>query len=158
MKTLFSAIWTGLLVTASFAAIASTPLGTRLDLKNAFDVQRGAILAALADGETYAEIKTEDRRKVGVALDRIAEVLAGRPSAASLSEAEKVAVFNEQEVVNTILTRARADSRMVCTREKTVGSHRTTNVCYTVAERRRMREQTQNALIDNRRVQLPASN
>ena len=112
----------------------------------------------LPAGFSLAEIKAEDGREVRASLDRIAGLLDGRPTVASLSEAEKVKVFNEQEVVNTILTRARADSRVVCTRERRVGSHRTTSVCYTVAERRRMHDQTQNALIDNRRVQLPASN
>ena len=157
MKKLHAVLFAGLLAALATPAFAAGS-DTQLDLTAAFDAQRSVILAALQDGKTYAEIKAEDGREVRASLDRIAGLLDGRPTVASLSEAEKVKVFNEQEVVNTILTRARADSRVVCTRERRVGSHRTTSVCYTVAERRRMHDQTQNALIDNRRVQLPASN
>ena len=158
MKKFHAALCAGLLAALATTAAASNGVDAQLDLRTSFAAQRTAILAALQDGKTYTEIKAEDGRQVRASLDRIAGLLDGRPSVESLSEAEKVKVFNEQEVVNTILTRARADSRVVCTRERRVGSHRTTSVCYTVAERRRMHDQTQNALIDNRRVQLPASN
>ena len=158
MNKFQAALCAGVLAAVATTAGAATRPDAQLDLRAAFDAQRSVILAALQDGETYAEIKAEDGRQVRSSLDRIAELLAGRPTVESLSEADKVKVFNEQEVVNTILTRARADSRMVCTRERRVGSHRTTSVCYTVAERRRMHDQTQNALIENRRVQLPPSN
>ena len=158
MKKFHAALCAGLLAALATTAAASDGVDAQLDLRTSFAAQRSAILAALQDGKTYSEIKAEDGRQVRASLDRIAGLLDGRPSVESLSEAEKVKVFNEQEVVNTILTRARADSRVVCTRERRVGSHRTSSVCYTVAERRRMHDQTQNALIDNRRVQLPASN
>ena len=69
-----------------------------------------------------------------------------------LPERTRLEVFNEQELVNTLLTEAREDSRQVCTREKKVGSHRTTTMCKTVAERRRDMEQSQGALRTNMRV------
>lgn len=158
MKKFQAMLCVVLLGALASTAAASSNADSKLDLRIAFDGQRNLILSALQDGETYSEIKPEDKRQVRASLDRIADLLAGSATADSLSEADKVKVFNEQELVNTILTRARADSRVVCTRERRVGSHRTTNVCYTVAERRRMHEETHNALIDNRRVQLPASN
>ena len=47
---------------------------------------------------------------------------------------------------------------MVCTREKKVGSHRATNNCMTVGQRRRAREQSQDALLNNSGYKAPLSN
>ena len=129
-----------------------------LDLSGSFQVQRDAIVAALGDGKTYSEISSGDRQKVTVALDRISSLLGGAGSVEQLSEAAKVEVFNQQELVNTVLTQAHEDSRLVCTREKKVGSHRTTNNCMTVAERRRAREESENALRNNSGYKLPQAN
>ena len=123
-----------------------------LDLSGSFEAQREAIVAALGDGKTYAEISAADRQKVTASLNRISSLLDGVQSVSQLPETTKVEVFNEQEQVNTLLTQAREDSRLVCTREKKVGSHRTTNTCKTVAERRRDQEESQNALRRNMRV------
>jgi len=123
-----------------------------LDLSNSFEAQRDAIMGALGDGKTYSEISPDDRQKVTSSLNRISGLLGGAESVNQLSEQTKVEVFNEQEVINTLLTEAREDSRVVCTREKKVGSHRTTNTCKTVAERRRDMEESQGALRRNMRV------
>lgn len=59
---------------------------------------------------------------------------------AQLPSDDRVELFNHQEQINTILTGARADSRMVCTRTQVTGSHRKQQVCMTVADRERRRE------------------
>ncbi|MBS9727203.1 hypothetical protein, partial [Stutzerimonas stutzeri] len=56
------------------------------------------------------------------------------------------AVFIAQEVHNTILTRARADSRMVCRRERSTGSNMPQSVCMTVAQRRKAQEDSRKVL------------
>lgn len=110
-----------------------------------FVEQRAKIDAALADGETYAEISAGDRAEVVAALDRMEALLSGRPVSA-LSEAEKVGLMNDQSLVNTRLTKAGDDSRMVCRREQVAGSRLQRSQCLTVAQRRRMREQSQDAI------------
>lgn len=110
-----------------------------------FAEQRQKVDAALADGETYVEISAADRAEVVSALDRMEDLLGGRPVSA-LSEAEKVALMNDQSLVNTRLTQAAEDSRLVCRREAAVGSRLQRSQCLTVAQRRRQREQSQDAL------------
>jgi len=136
---------TALLAAAFAAAAADTKPALDLDAAD-FAQQRGKIQAALGDGETYAEIKPADRQRVSVALDRIQTHLDAAGSVSALSQADRVEVFNDQELVNNVLTQAAADSRLVCRRETPVGSHRAVNRCATVAERRRQAEDAQNAL------------
>src|SRR5690606_23510484 len=99
--------------------------------------QREAILKGML-GETYRELSAEDRRSVLDALERMETRLEGITSLEQLDKRMQTAVFNDQELINTLLTEAAEDSRLICKREKFVGSHRTTNVCVTVAERRRL--------------------
>lgn len=106
-----------------------------------FSDQREAIEKALADGKTYSEISPADREEVKSALSRMAVHLDGGRSVQDLPETSKVVVFNEQERINQILTQASEDSRVVCTRQTKVGTHRPVTQCLTVAERRRIREQ-----------------
>lgn len=114
-----------------------------------FAEQRAEIEADLADGKTYAEIKSADRARVREALDRISRELEGVDSIDALAEQSKVTIFNEQEVINTILTQARADSRLVCDHSRPTGSHRRQTKCQTVAERRRRMEADQDHLQRN---------
>ena len=57
-----------------------------------------------------------------------------------------LALVNEQNQINQILSQAAADSRLVCRREAQIGSLRTTTQCKTVAERRRDAQEAQEAL------------
>lgn len=114
-----------------------------------FAEQRAEIEEDLADGKTYAEINSRERAEVREALDRISRELEGVDSVAELAEPAKVTVFNEQERINTILTQAKADSRLVCDRSRPTGSHRKVTKCQTVAERRRRMNADQDHLQRN---------
>ena len=72
--------------------------------------------------------------------------LAEKGSVESMPEEMKLRLFNDQELVNAILTKGREDSRLLCTRETPVGSHRPTTHCQTVAERRRIQDRTQDTM------------
>ncbi|SDQ55580.1 hypothetical protein [Pseudoxanthomonas sp. CF125] len=147
-----------LLAMVSGPAFAATTRASVDVAEGAFAEQRKAIEADLADGETYSEISTEDRATVNQALDRIAGLFQTYGSVERLSWEDRTQMFNDQEQINNILTKAGEDSRLVCRREKKVGSHRVTTQCSTVANRRRAMEDSQNVLRDNRRIILPAGN
>ena len=145
MSRLHAAVLAAILAsTAVFPAAAATPA---LDAGVTFQVQRDAILKALEDGETYIEIRSADRDRVRELLGRIETLLAGKSRLDELSEDAKVQAFNDQQELNSLLTRAHTDSRMVCEREQKVGSHRRTTSCMTVAARRRARDAAQDAVM-----------
>lgn len=125
-----------------------------LVVTGAFAEQRQAIEKKLADGKTYSEISPNQRSLVRDALARITMVLDSAGGVDALSEVQKKDVFNDQETINNILTKAGEDSRLICDRVAPVGSHRKVTTCLTVAERRRARESSGGAL---RNVQRPAS-
>lgn len=105
-----------------------------------FSEQRAKVMADLADGETYSEISSENREKVVSALGRMQRMLDTHESPATLHPDQRAALMNEQELVNNILTKAGEQSRLVCRRERPVGTRLPTTVCRTVAEQRRQQE------------------
>lgn len=148
-----------LLPATAAASLGSGPQGFRpdkgLDLEAPFSEQRAAINKALGDGETYSEIQPDDVLAVQQALARMATLLGGAETADRLDPGTRVQLFNEQERVNSLLTKAHKDSRMVCRREKPTGSHRPTTLCLTVAERRRQREAANDFFRYNPRAEGP---
>lgn len=127
------------LLLAASATVMANQQQVELDEGN-FGKQRAEIEKDLADGKTYAEISSSDRTKVRESLARIGDRLQGVDSVDSLDMQTKVDLFNEQEKVNTILTQAAADSRMVCDRDMPTGSRMRKTTCQTVAERNRRAE------------------
>jgi len=96
--------------------------------------------------EQYNEIGPDDRLKVQAALNRIRARLAGQETVAQVNPQARTDIYNDQQLINTILTRAHADSRMVCRRERTVGSNMPQQVCMTVAQRREAMEASKEML------------
>jgi hypothetical protein len=148
-----SAIFLGLLF-ASGLAVANQQR-VAVDSGN-FTEQRRQIEADLST-EKYSEISREQRARVRDLLASIGARLDAVPNVDALSEIDKASLFNEQEEVNTILTRAAADSRVVCRHEQTTGTHRRTTNCQTLAERRRRREQSQQAIINSQHAPLQSN-
>ncbi|CTP87191.1 hypothetical protein KM547_14550 [Xanthomonas translucens pv. phlei] len=68
----------------------------------------------------------ENRSKVEAVLSRMATALNSHPDVDTLREEDKVVLFNDQETVNTLLSKASSDSRLICRREAVIGSLRTT--------------------------------
>ncbi|HDS1105159.1 TPA: hypothetical protein QDZ64_000757 [Stenotrophomonas maltophilia] len=102
--------------------------------------------------EDYSEIGLEDKSRVQQALNRIKVKMNGREKVDELAAQERTDVFNEQEIVNTIMSRAQADSRMICRRERLTGSNMPQSVCLTVAQRRKAQDDSRQALTDQQRL------
>ncbi|WP_367346830.1 hypothetical protein [Stenotrophomonas bentonitica] len=104
--------------------------------------------------DKYSELTLENKSAVQASLNQIRAQMGDHERIDQVAPQNKMAIFNEQEKVNTILTQGHADSRLVCRREKTVGSNFPTNNCMTVAERRRATENARNNMRDVNRSQL----
>ncbi len=131
-----------LLVSGSaFAAKNEVPLDLHQPTAKV-QAQIDKINADLAGGEVYSEISVDQRSQVREALVRVTSRIE-RNGPGTLPSQVEASTMNDQELINTILTQAREDSRLVCRREKTVGSHRVTSNCMTVAERRRAQDRSQ---------------
>lgn len=158
ITVLFKTLLLAVSLAAAPLALAAQPVAAQAPLAvdaNDFATQRAYIEKDLADGDTYSEISAADRREVRASLDRISSLLDGGKSPDALTDDQKVALYNAQESVNTILTQAGADSRKVCTRETPTGSNRRVTTCTTVAERERRRALDQEALGKSRRGLVP---
>ena|SRR5690606_3014173 len=142
---MYRAMMLAALALVAGGAIASDE-AARVDVGEGFAAQRAQILDELGDGETYSEITSKDRAEVQAALARITTALDNAGGVDRLTESGKVEVFNDQELVNNILTRAGDDSRLVCKRVRKTGSHMTSNQCMTVAARKRATEHAQETL------------
>jgi len=105
---------------------------------------------ALQQGD-YSEISAEDRSEVRQALARITQRMGDHQTVQALPPQVQNEIFNDQERVNTLLTRAHEDSRQVCTHQRTTGSNMPKSRCLTVAERRRIEEKGK-ALINDQRT------
>ena len=146
------------LLAVSTAAFAADKVPMREVQANGFDDQRAAIVAGFADEGAYSEIGTDEKAKVMGALDRMSTTLGSATSLDQLKPDARVALFNDQEIVNTILTRAQADSRITCKRDRTVSTRVKSSQCHTVAEwarraedARRLSERSHSTLQDRGR-------
>ena len=128
-------------------ALAASPLALGKNAPQAIELTPSQFAESRADiereiGKTkrYSELTRSQREEVSRALDRMESALAKAKSVEDLDAATKTQLFNDQELVNNVLTKAFDDSRLICKREKRVGSHRISNTCITVGERRRQRD------------------
>jgi len=153
MKRLFSWVGVGGLLLAQISTgVWANDRALEVE-SGAFGQQKHAVLTELSTGEQYAAISDQDRQIVTSLLHRMQELVGVSGEVDSLSASERIQLFNDQEQVNAILTRARDDSRLVCRRETVVGSRLSQTVCLTVAERRLATERSQDLMRRNTSTQ-----
>ena len=132
----------------ALALVAAPAWASQVDVaegKGTLAQQRAAIEAEIRDGHEYAEITPEQLARARDLLGQMERLLGDRQPG-ELTDRQRVDLFNLQDEVNQILLAAEEDSRRICRREKPTGSHRSQTVCRTVAERRRMQEESQEHL------------
>ncbi|WP_406234952.1 hypothetical protein ACI703_04510 [Isoptericola jiangsuensis] len=139
----------GLGITLAFTAHARADKDGRVALDATAPVaeQIDAIEKAMRS-DNYSEISLEQKSEVQQALGRIRLKMGDHQRVDELGAEARVEILNDQEKVNTILTKARADSRLVCRRERTIGSNMPQQVCMTVAQRRQSEDASRKALQD----------
>ncbi|MBS0213145.1 MAG: hypothetical protein JSR26_08220 [Proteobacteria bacterium] len=109
-----------------------------------FETQRTQVAKEMTAGGKYGEMSAADQKKVNETLERMEQRWQSAANG-QLTDAEQVAMVNDQEVVVTALDKGAADSRVVCERVAQIGSNLPKNVCKTVAQRKREMIEAQNA-------------
>lgn len=112
----------------------------KLSALDQFEQQKDTILRDIKDDTVYSEISHKDANIVRDALDRISESLQDVTDLSEMTVAQRAELHNDQELVNTILTMAENDSRMVCRRRGRLGTNFKTTTCETVRDRRERQE------------------
>jgi hypothetical protein len=134
MKYVLAAIAVLLLPLTAFGETA------KLSALDQFEKQKATILQDIKDDTVYSEISHKDANIVRDALNRMSENLQGVSDLSEMTVDQRAALYNDQELVNTVLTMAENDSRMVCRRRGRLGTNFKTTICETVAERRERQE------------------
>jgi 8-oxo-dGTP pyrophosphatase MutT (NUDIX family) len=121
------------------------PVESDLDFESRPEESAGfaSLPSALSKAKTYSELTMADRSRVREALVRLRAAVEQYPNRDLMPERVRTDVINDQQVVNTVLTQSREDSRLICQREKATGSNRHTTQCMTVAERARQKDKAQ---------------
>jgi hypothetical protein len=136
-------------VAAALVLMASSVYADTMVTINAttadFEASKAKLLKEL-DSADYSEITASEKDTVLKALDRIDAHMRTVTRSDQLSEADRTAVFNDQETINTITSHAAADSRMVCEREEKIGTHMPKNICMTVAQRKAVESESQQTM------------
>lgn len=163
MKSVFVA---AILVSFGLAGVAHAKIDSKpatedalvqLDVKESVADQLFRVERAL-HSDQYGEIGLDDKSKVSAAIGRIRTNMGDRETVEQANPLARNDIFNDQELINNILSRAHADSRMVCRRERLTGSNRQTQVCMTVAQRRQAMEDSRDALRNYNRVNPRSDN
>ncbi|MDX1460283.1 MAG: hypothetical protein R3348_04440 [Xanthomonadales bacterium] len=118
----------------------------RLTAFEEFEKQKSQILEDLNSFTVYKEISGGDMKVVKDTLARMSESLNGVADLSEMREEERAQLFNDQQLVNTILTMAENDSRQVCRRSGRLGTNFKTTTCETVKQRRQRQEADRRAI------------
>ena len=106
----------------------------KADTKEAFDQLADSVRSGMSDGGKYEYVKPDEKATIEKKLDEMDKIFdAGGGSVATMKEDQKIALFNAQETVNSILT-LRDRDRVICKKVAPVGSHIPVTTCHTYAQ------------------------
>jgi hypothetical protein len=84
-------------------------------------------------------VPKKDRPVLIAKLQQMEDVLPRHESVGELNNEERLRLINVQEHANAILTQ-HDGQRLICKRETPTGSHRPSNLCMTLAQRKQATE------------------
>lgn len=132
----FVCMWAG-------ALAAKDDQAHQVSLDSGFADTRAAIIREVDRGDLYREITDVQRKTLFAELDEIAGLMG---ASSSPSQGDQATLQRLQNSVNELLVRVAEDSKLVCRRERGLGSNIPTRVCLTVAARRRQEAASQEAM------------
>ena len=103
------------------------------DSKDKFAQVEEQIRDQMKAGGKYEYVKDNERETIDRKFKEMDGLFATSDTVAGMSEQNKIALFNAQETVNSILQQRDRD-RVICKKEAPIGSHILTTNCHTYAQ------------------------
>jgi regulatory protein YycI of two-component signal transduction system YycFG len=118
----------------------------KADTREAFDQIADTVRNGMSDGGKYEYVKPAEKVTIEKKLDEMDKIFdeAGG-TVAAMNEKQKIALFNAQETVNSILT-LRDRDRVICKKEAPIGSHIPVTTCHSYAQEVEAHEGTKKQL------------
>lgn len=126
------------------AAKVETPQ-VHADTKARFDTAAAAVRKEMVPGGRFQFVTREESAKVNTSLDAMGALFDKYGSLANMDQVVKVKLFNDQEVVNSILAQ-RDDLRLICKPEAKTGTRIAVTNCRTYGDIQRAQADTHNHL------------
>jgi hypothetical protein len=137
------------LLLAPLLAIAGSDKS--FDLDKVVEQQQQIREDLLAAGGKYRGMSSAQQAELMRRQDRLFRMFEGKETDADLSVQERMDAFNDLEWIEAALNKGEEGDRLVCTRERTVGSNRVTRVCRTQEQIDFEREQGRDDLLRSQR-------
>ena len=128
------------LALAAFLTVPAAFASKVLDLETVRTQQTEIHEGLIARSGRYASLSPETRTSILSKQATLFKLLEGKQTADELSEHQRLEVFNALEWIEATINGEQGE-RMICRREKTIGSTRVTRVCRTAADEERMKEE-----------------
>ena len=103
------------------------------DTAEKFKATADDVRKEMEPGGRYEYVKPKERDTIERALAEMQGLFEATGGVDKMKQDDKVKLFNDQEIVNSILTRRDRD-RVVCEDKPKLGSHVRTTNCHTVAQ------------------------
>ena len=117
------------------------------DSKDKFEAVAANVRKEMEQGGRYQYVKADERVQIDAKLADMGTLFAENGSVSGMKEDAKIKLFNDQEVVNSILQQ-RDGERVICKKEAPVGSHIPVASCHTYAQEVEARSGTQKQMQD----------
>ena len=103
------------------------------DTRDSFASVSAAVRDEIKPGGRYEYVNDKERFAINQKLDDMGALFASHDSVATMSQENKIRLYNDQESINSILTR-RDGERVICKKEAPIGSHIPVTTCHTYAQ------------------------
>lgn len=117
------------------------------DTKEAFADISQNVRRQMDAGGKYEFVPADERARIDKSFTEMTALFDQYGTVSAMNQDAKVKLFNDQETVNSILTKRDRD-RVICTNQAPVGSHIRQTTCHTYAQEVQAHQETQKQMTD----------
>jgi hypothetical protein len=115
------------------------------DTREKFQAVADSVRTEMQPGGRYEYVKPQERATIERSLAEMDALFTATGGVENMKQDDKIKLFNEQEVVNSILTRRDRD-RVICEDKPKLGSHVRTTNCHTYGQEEEARRGSQDTM------------